>query len=424
MTPTDDQIRTAIAQQAADWLVANQSGSVGQKEHREFMEWLRTSPVHVREYLRLGAIAHDLSAVLVEPQISIEALTSEARADRGDTVIPFEPSQPHPMRARRELWIPRPRLATWIAAGAMAGAAVAFVWVTTPGRVVENSYSTAHGEQRAWKLSDGSSLQLDTDSTLRIHFSGEERRAELLRGRAYFQVAHDARRRFSVLVNEAEIVAHGTQFDVYRQGEVTLVTVAEGEVAVVSSSIGDDAPASGSLRMRLRGLERLRADAIEHPVPVLLRHQTLLRTGQQLRVESGIPSKPVEADLGQSLAWVRGRITFEHRPLGEVAEEFNRYARTPITISDSRVSKLLISGNFKVSDTDSFVRYLNTLADVRIVRATPGPQLKVVDELPPTEQLHLLAPVRAAPPADQRTQGAQSRRLESILGESGAQASR
>jgi transmembrane sensor len=421
MTPTDDQIRTAIALQAADWLVANQSGSLDQKEHGEFMDWLRTSPIHVREYLRVEAIARDLSSVLAEPQTSIEALASEARVDRGDTVLAFEPSQPQRPRARRRFWMPRLRFATWATAAATAVAVVAFVWLTAPERVVEKFFSTAHGEQRAWQLPDGSSLRLDTDSRVRIHFSGQERHAELMRGRAFFQVSHDPRRQFSVLVNEAEIIARGTQFDVYRQGEAAIVTVAEGEVAVVGRSIANNAPASDSSEMRLRRLERLRANAMEHPVP--LREQTLVRAGQQLLIGSSVPTMLVSADLGQALAWVQGRITFERRPLGEVAKEFNRYARTPITISDSRVSKLLISGDFNVSDTDSFVRYLNTLADVRIVRAPAGAELKVVDELPPTEQLHFLEPVRAVPStADQRTEP--PGRLESIIGEPGAQKSR
>src|SRR5258708_6316398 len=56
---------------------------------------------------------------------------------------------------------------------------------------------------------------------------------ELLDGQALFEVAKDAARRFVVRSGATRVRAVGTQFDVYRRSGSTVVTVVEGQVAVV-----------------------------------------------------------------------------------------------------------------------------------------------------------------------------------------------
>lgn len=47
--------------------------------------------------------------------------------------------------------------------------------------------------------------------------------------------------------------------------------------------------------------------------------------GYQIRVDAGVMSaQPVPVDLRQVLGWLQHKIIFEHRPLGDVAAEFNR----------------------------------------------------------------------------------------------------
>ena len=60
MTPLEEQIRDAIAEQAGEWFVANQTGPLDQQGRTDFVAWLRTSPVHVEEYLGVALIARDL----------------------------------------------------------------------------------------------------------------------------------------------------------------------------------------------------------------------------------------------------------------------------------------------------------------------------------------------------------------------------
>ena len=51
MTPSDEQIRLAIAEQASEWLVENRGGTLDREARTRFMAWLQASPVHVGEYL-------------------------------------------------------------------------------------------------------------------------------------------------------------------------------------------------------------------------------------------------------------------------------------------------------------------------------------------------------------------------------------
>ena len=75
---------------------------------------------------------------------------------------------------------------------------------------------------------------------------------------------------------------------------------------------------------------------------------------------------PRAVDPRAALAWLERKIAFENRPLGEVAEEFNRYGRIPIEIEDQEMRSLPISGVFDAYDTDSFAAFLGRLGGVQV----------------------------------------------------------
>src|SRR5882762_7655898 len=205
MTATDDQIRTAIAEQAADWFVANQGDLFNEHSRMAFLRWLRTSPVHVEEYLGIATIARDLRTAGADPQASLQSLLAQARLGATDRVAADPPLSP-----RKPLWRSAWTPVVAVTSAALATLVVGFVlfWGGVrepPG--LSKSYQTVHGEHGLWRLVDGSSVQLNTESTIRVRFTRAERTVELTRGRAFFQVAHDVRRRFRVSVDGADVVA-------------------------------------------------------------------------------------------------------------------------------------------------------------------------------------------------------------------------
>jgi ferric-dicitrate binding protein FerR (iron transport regulator) len=54
MNTSDGQIRELICQRAAEWFVANREGLTAE-QRQLFTDWLKTSPVHVEEYLAITA---------------------------------------------------------------------------------------------------------------------------------------------------------------------------------------------------------------------------------------------------------------------------------------------------------------------------------------------------------------------------------
>jgi transmembrane sensor len=338
MTPSDEQIRLAIAEQASAWFVENRGGPLDRAARARFMAWLKASPVHVGEYLAIAGLARDLNTAAKTTQIPLEPLLERARAQTDD-VVTLDPS------VRRSTPVTtRPRVSRigWLAAAAaLALVAVAALWWTRDGERFgwPKTYRTAHGEQREWVLPDASVLHLNTDSQVTVHYSRRERLVDLDRGEALFQVTHEGARGFRVAAGHAQVLDVGTQFNVYRRPDAVLITVVEGTVTVYT------------------GPPQLKS--------------TALRVGSGYQVEVrrqvGLP-RPVDARA--ALAWLKRQIAFENEPLGEVAAEFNRYGRIPIEIDNQELRALPITGVFDAYDTDSFVAFLATLNNV-VVQKTP-----------------------------------------------------
>jgi transmembrane sensor len=346
MRAVEDPIRRMVSQQAADWYVANQEAALTETERAAFVAWLKASPIHVEEYLGVALISRDLRAAADDPAASLDALLEQARADDGERVVSFDEARAVP-RGRLER---SPRSRRWLLTAAAAASVVLMgtvTWWTRDPVSVPVAYATAHGEQGSWRLPDGSLLRLNTDSEVTVRYSRRERVVEIARGQALFEVAHDAARRFRVAAGPAGAIAVGTQFDVYRNRQTTVVTTAAGRVAVYTG----------------------RPPALAERLPSGAR---LVEAGHQLRIDDGVmAAHAVPVDVDASLAWVRGKIEFERRPLGEVAEEFNRYAEVPLDIEDADLRALPISGLFDTDDMGSFVAFLQSLDGV-VVQRTPA----------------------------------------------------
>jgi transmembrane sensor len=338
MTPSDEQIRMAIAEQANEWYVENRGGPLDREARSRFMAWLQASPVHVGEYLAIAALARDLGTAANTAEIPLEPLLARAHAET-DPVVTLDPSAlghaPVAMRPRRS------RHWSLAAAAALACVALAALWLTRDGERfgLPRTYSTAHGEQSERVLPDGSVLHLNTDSEVTVRYLRRERVVDLDRGEALFQVKHEGMRGFRVAAGNAQVLDVGTEFDVYRKSGAVLVTVVEGTVAVYT------------------GPPQLK--------PITLR----LGAGYHVEVRGqvGLP-RPVDARA--AVAWLKRQIAFEDEPLAEVAAEFNRYGGTALEIDDDTVRGLRISGVFDAYDTDSFAAFLQTLSGV-VVQKTP-----------------------------------------------------
>src|SRR5262252_7385213 len=172
MTPSDEEVRAAIAEQAGEWFIAHQAGPLDAEETAAFLAWLKASPIHVREYLGVARTAHHLRAAVGRPRVSLETFLAQQEMS-GDSVVTLESPVP-----RREPSQTR-RIAPWVLpfAASLIGLVVAAVWWAHDGELlgIPKTYRTAQGEQSIERLPDGSVLRLDTDSEATVRYSGTER---------------------------------------------------------------------------------------------------------------------------------------------------------------------------------------------------------------------------------------------------------
>jgi transmembrane sensor len=338
MSTSEQQIHSAITQLAADWFVAHRTRPLSDAERAEFLGWLKSSPVHIEEYLGIAALERILPHAAGTPAIPLPDLVAMARDGRSASVVELVPA-PGFMAATTRSRV-TPGLWRSIAACALlCVVGITALWIrrTLPPPDHPSVYQTTHGAQGTWQLPDGSTLRLDSDSAVTVRFSSAARLVELDRGQLWVAVTHDVHRPFRVQAGAAQVQAVGTEFDVYRMRGSTLVTVLEGQVVVSVPNA-----AAGALRVG--------AD-------------------QEVQLVDGVlPGAPAPARRRESTAWLEHKIVCERRPLGEVADEFNRYNAIAFMIDDPALRRLPISGAFDASDTESFAAFLRTLHGVRVER--------------------------------------------------------
>ena len=346
VTASDEDIRGAIAQQAAEWFIANQTGPLVEEEAAAFLTWLKASPIHVREYLGVARVARHLPAAAGEPEVSLETFLAQVANHDGSVLSLQKPSAERPPSPARQLWS-----RTWLVPASLLAFAAGIVWWAHDGELlgIPKTYRTAHGEQALKRLPDGSILHLDTDTEVTVRYTGSERLVQVKGGQALFEVAHESKRWFRLAAGAAGAIAVGTQFDVYRKPSATEFTVIRGEIAVYAG----------------------KPSWLSDPRSVPTQAQRI-PAGYQARIAAGTSSvQRVAVDLDQTLAWLQHKMIFEHRPLGEVAAEFNRYGTVPVVIQDEELRALPVSGMFDAGDTESFVTFLQKLPGVRVER-TPA----------------------------------------------------
>lgn len=342
MNSRKERKRALVAEEAADWFVAHRE-DLDDMQRDRFTAWLKESSVHVEEYLAVMQLNDDLRKAAAGSELSIDALFERARAEEDPRVQPIRPQARYVPVSRRG-WL------YTAAAAALAVMGFAFLWLSAPrqtplsAQATAEHFSTLHGQQLVQQLADGSVLHLDTDTSVAVLLEHDRRVVYIERGQVVFEVAHDPKRPFSVTAGSAEVIAVGTQFDVYLQGDSTLVTVVEGRVTVgAAATLGG--PGTSNIARK--------------PIAVA--------AGQQVRVVQGqLPASPSTVDTHRTTAWLHRQIAFEQEPLSVVAAEFNRYTTTPIEIETPALRGLAISGVFAVDDTESFVAFLRSLDGVGV----------------------------------------------------------
>jgi transmembrane sensor len=222
-------------------------------------------------------------------------------------------------------------------------------------------YSTPVGGIASLPLQDGSHVTLNTASRVRVELTAGERRIDLDQGEAFFEVAKDKSRPFVVRAGNKRVIAVGTKFSVLREGDDVRVVVTEGTVRLetVGAPLHFAKPEAGAHpSVSIRGSDAGGSDSVES---ASLSAGTIAHAnGEDLLVQT--TSIPQAEDI---LSWRQGYLTFHETSLADAVEEFNRYNAHQIAVSGKNAASIRISGTFRPTHYQAFVRLLEDGFSIR-----------------------------------------------------------
>lgn len=324
-----------VESEAAQWLVQIDKGALAPDQEEEFSAWLNKS-------------AHHRDAI--EQLSSVWQVVGQLESLKSDDKTAFT----KPTLLERFGFEIEHRVFGSVAAVAAVIAVIVMVGIgplTVPDNEPLQVYRTIVGGQKTVSLSDGSVLQLNTDSHIEVQLTKTARIVRLNRGEVYFTVNSDKKRPFSVYADDRIITAVGTAFSVFRRALDVEVTVAEGDVKV-------SVLPEGQFEF---------AQKPERPDHSSAASLTAGEWAVFSEADESIEIIP-EPELNRKLAWRQGLMAFAGEPLSDVVSEVSRYTDLNIIIKDPALKDVRFGGYFKVGNVDALFDALEQSFGVLVER--------------------------------------------------------
>lgn len=327
-----------IEEEAADWVMRLADGDASRQDNEAFQRWIAQSSSH-RDVFDKLADFYGATEVLGR-------LDDFAESHAGKTAL----SQHEASNWRRRVPL---RQGGAIAASLAIAAVGVSLFFPLRGSYTDD-FETLVGEQETIDLPDGSNVVLNTDSRLSVAFTGDARTLRLEAGEAYFDVAHDADRPFTVHTEQGDVVAVGTAFSVRVRESGLDVLVTEGRVALSArglSALGEGAAGPGE------------GDREPAAPPVME-----ITAGQAATFGEGIETISVVrgAALEKAIDWKDGELNFRGETLQEVIDDVSRYTDLRIEIGDADLGQQKIVGRYRVGDVERMFEALNVMANIEV----------------------------------------------------------
>jgi ferric-dicitrate binding protein FerR (iron transport regulator) len=202
--------------------------------------------------------------------------------------------------------------------------------------------ATKRGERANVYLSDGTRIVLGVASQLRFPTAFGNARDVELDGEAYFDIAHDTARIFTVHTAFGSARDVGTKFAVrgYQNGPNVTVTVVEGSVVLKPLAAGR-ANESGTAR-------RVTMDSV-----ILLKADVGVSTSDgRLTAVRGAPTDA-------SLAWMSGRLVFDTTSVRQAVAQINRWYDADVRLGDSTLARQRLTASLT---NEPFVQAIQIIA--------------------------------------------------------------
>ncbi len=300
----------SITEAAAEWAVRLHAGALTDQEQAELRQWIACDSRH--------------EAALRFAEQTWAALGEVYNDEPNHRQRPSAAALPVRRSARRRPW-------QRAAAVALVVVAAGVGWVRGPDALLrmQADYVTRKGEVRTVHLADGSTVELDSASAIRLDYDGVQRRISLIQGSAIFDVAPMAgpeSRPFVVQSAGGQTRALGTRFVVTREADhQAWVGVLQHSVAVTLQA----SPGKGA-------------------------GDRVLKEGQAARYspEEGIMALE-HFDVDRATSWRRGVLIFDRQPLANVIEQLNRYRPGQVVLAHAELGEREVSGVFRLDMLDT-----------------------------------------------------------------------
>ncbi|OLF56156.1 FecR domain-containing protein [Pseudomonas chlororaphis] len=306
--PGPPDIAAQVAEQAVHWLLETQAGPLSPRQQRAWQQWHDAHSEHQRAWehiQRVNQRLRGLSSPLAHAALNAPKSSSRRQALKLLLIL---------------------------------GAGSAAAWGLrdhNPLPSLMADYRSPVGQRRTLQLSDGSQLQLNTDSAVDVNFDGQQRLIRLLAGEMLLTGAADSR---PLLVQTAQglLRTKDARLNLRQFSQRTQLAVFEGTVSL--------SPAAYSGAPLLVG-----------------------KAQQVSFTHSGWDSpRPLDAGSG---AWSEGMLVAARMRLADFLDELGRYRRGQLNC-DPRVADLLISGSYPLDDSERILDLLEISLPVKVRRFT------------------------------------------------------
>lgn len=344
----DDAKIPEIQQQAIAWLVRLRADHLSEDDMSEFAAWLAEDCLHSEAFAHAEDLFDEMvraASTTVAAPVNVVAGGSRDRAN----VVTMQKTLSSPLnhQSGKSAVFRKSRMPLALAVAAVWLFAVTLVMSesTHPLDRLLSDYYTETGELREIRLTDGSSMLLNTNSAVSIDYDDAKRRITLHHGQALFTVAKDSLRPFEVKVDDLNVTALGTVFEVYRPDADDISVIVQQHAVSIN----------------------VQADEANGRLQAVNVHE-----GQRLRYRhNGTLSQAESVGLEQATAWQQHRLLINDRPLGELIAELNRYRVGRIFLSDAQLNNLRVTGIFSLDNPDNIVRTVSEVLGLQETRLGP-----------------------------------------------------
>jgi transmembrane sensor len=337
-----------VTNEACAWITQIETGDLKHQDVAGFREWMARSPAHRKEIYRWAKFSEKL-CILSEMSQPLKNAAERHRDAHTAT-----------------------RFHRWFGVRHYAAFGVILVVLFLGDGMYQKQalnetrlITTQMGVREKVILSDGSMIELNTNSEIEVNFNEQQRNIRLVRGEISFKVAHNKNRPFVVYAGESFIRAVGTAFVVEYLDDVVEVIVTEGRVELGQTEIQSlNSIATPNIEQQVNGPDKRK------------RSNVYLSEGEGVSYIDVAQNDDVEAipkkEIERKLSWQQGFIEFHDAPLVDVINDLKRYTPLQVEISSDELRGLRFGGIFKLDELPVLFGMLETYFDIDVEYQNSG----------------------------------------------------